>query len=147
MLGAVLPSKGDQNINEPTSNDSAKQEQQISKQKRTLRSLKDFRFEPIYFSWYRNNSSSIFREILTEFGINDNADRLVKLSYATTEIIRYLNQSETALENRLRDFIKDYPNKTQPSIEQFGDYLYRWATKVWPRALGKIHECTRNKYA
>ena len=76
--GAVLPSKGDQNINEPTSNDSAKQEQQISKQKRTLRSLKDFRFEPIYFSWYRNNNSSVFREILTEFGIKDNADRFRK---------------------------------------------------------------------
>ena len=52
-----------------------------------------------------------------------------------------------ALKNRVRDFIKYYPNETQPSIEQFDDNLYRWAMKVWPRALGKIHEYTRNKYA
>ena len=61
--GAVLPSKGDQNVNEPTSNDSTNKEQQIPKQKRTLKSLKDFRLEPIFFSWYRYDNKSIFREI------------------------------------------------------------------------------------
>ena len=44
--GAVLPSKGDQNINKPTSNDSAKTEQQVPKNKRTLKSLRDFPLEP-----------------------------------------------------------------------------------------------------
>ena len=46
--GAVLPSKGDQNINKPTPTDSAKTEQQLPKNKITLSSLRDFSLEPIF---------------------------------------------------------------------------------------------------
>ena len=149
--GAVLPPKGDQNINEPTSNDPTSKGQQIPKQKITLKSLKDFRLEPIFFSWYRYDNKSIFREILTEFGIKNNVDRFVKILYAAAEIIRYLDQGETAFNNRLRrlhyEYCTDYPNETQPTVVQFDDYLYRWAMKVWPRALDKIHEYTRSKCA
>ena len=143
--GAVLPSKGDQNVNEPTSNDSTNKEQQIPKQKRTLKSLKDFRLEPIFFSWYRYDNKSIFREILTEFGIKNNVDRFVKILYAAAEIIRYLDQGDTAFINRLNRFHYEY--ETQPTVVQFDDYLYRWAMKVWPRPLDKIHEYTQSKYA
>ena len=67
--GAVLPLKGDQNKHEPTSNDSAKKEE-LS----------------IYFKWYSYDSSSIFREILTEFGIKNNVDRFVNILYAAAEL-------------------------------------------------------------
>ena len=113
--------------------------------------MKDFRLEPIFFSWYRYDNKSIFREILTEFGIKNNVDRFVKILYAAAEIIRYLDQGETAFNNRLRrlhyEYCTDYPNETQPTVVQFDDYLYRWAMKVWPRALDKIHEYTRSKCA
>ena len=68
--------------------------------KRTLRSLKDFPLEPIFFSWYRCNNKCIFREILTEIGIKNNVDRFVKILYAAAEIIRYLDQGETAFNNK-----------------------------------------------
>ena len=67
--GTVLPSKGDQTINKPTSTDSAKTEQQLSKNKRTLKSLRDFPLQEIFPKWYRDDSSSVFRKTLTEFGI------------------------------------------------------------------------------
>ena len=68
--------------------------------KRTLRSLKDFPLEPIFFSWYRCANKCIFREILTEIGIKNNVDRFVKILYAAAEIIRYLDQGETAFNNK-----------------------------------------------
>ena len=84
--GAVLPLKGDQNKHEPTSNDSAKKEEQVPMNKITLKSLRDFPLEPIYFKWYSYDSSSIFREILTEFGIKNNVDRFVNILYAAAEL-------------------------------------------------------------
>ena len=146
--GAVLPSKGDQNKHEPTSNHSAKKEQQVPKNKRTLKSLRGFPLEPVYFKWYRYDSSSIFREILTEFGIKNNVDRFVNILYAAAELIRFLDQGETVFNNRLHYYHNQYcrndPNETQPTIERFDDYLYRWAMKVWPRDFHKIHESSRN---
>ena len=32
-------------------------------------------------------------------------------------------------------------------IEEFNDYFYGWAMKVWPRAFDIIHESSRNKLA
>ena len=84
--GAVLPLKGDQNKHEPTSNDSAKKEEQVPMNKVTLKSLRDFPLEPIYFKWYSYDSSSIFREILTEFGIKNNVDRFANILYAAAEL-------------------------------------------------------------
>ena len=145
--GADLPSNGDQNINESTSNGYAKKEKQIPKQKRTLRSLKDFRLEPIFFSWYRDDKNSLFRVILTEFGIKNDVDRFIKLLYSAAEIIRHLDQDETDFNNRLHYFhhqyCKDYLHETQPSLEKFDDYLFRCAMKVWPRALDKTHEYSK----
>ena len=44
-------------------------------------------------------------------------------------------------------YCKDNPNETQPTLEKLDDYLYRWVMKVWPRALNKIQEYSRNKHA
>ena len=43
--------------------------------------------------------------------------------------------------------MKDIPNGPKLTLEQFDDYLYRWAEKVRSRALGVIHEYSRNKHA
>ena len=127
-----------------------KKELQMPKKKRTLSSLKDFPLEPIYFKWYRYDDTSIFRDILTEFRIKNNLDRIIKLLYAAAEIIRYLDQGETLFRTRLNyfhnEYCKDNPNGPKPTLEKFDDYLYRWAVKVWPRAFDKIHEY-RNKHA
>ena len=109
-----------------------------AKKKRTLSSLKDY------------DDTSIFRDILTEFRIKNNLDRIIKLLYAAAEIIRYLDQGETLFRTRLNyfhnEYCKDNPNGPKPTLEKFDDYLYRWAMKVWPRAFDKIHEY-RNKHA
>ena len=66
--------KGDQNINEPASNESVKKEQQLPN-KKNLRSLKDFLSDLIYYSWYREDHNNIFKNILNEFGITNNLTR------------------------------------------------------------------------
>ena len=104
--GAILPSKGDQNINEPTSNESTDKEQQITKKKRTMRSLKDSPYELIFYSWYRNDRTSIFRDILTEFGIKNNIDRFVKTLFAAAEIIRHLEQVAITFLGIIRNIVK-----------------------------------------
>ena len=43
--------------------------------------------------------------------------------------------------------MKDIPNGPKLTLEQFDDYLYRWAEKVRSRALDVIHEYSRNKHA
>ena len=46
----------------------------------------------------------------------------------------------------IRDrYFQDTPIEQKPTIEAIDNYLYCWAVKVWPRALDKIHEYTRNK--
>ena len=148
--GSNLPLKGDQNINEPVSIDSVKKEQQIPK-KKILRSLRNFPYKLIYYSWYRDNDGNIFKQILSEFGIKNILTRLVKLLFVAAEIIRDRDLGEKRFLNNLNHFyyeyIKDIPNRPKPTLEQFDDYLYRWAEKVWPRALDVIHEYSRNKYA
>ena len=73
-LQSNLPLKGDQNINEPASNESVKKEQQLPN-KKNLRSLKDFLSDLIYYSWYREDHNNIFKNILNEFGITNNLTR------------------------------------------------------------------------
>ena len=76
--GTVLPPKGDQTINKPTSTDSAKTEQQLSKNKSTLKSWRDFPLQEIFPKWYRDDSSSVFTKTLTEFGIKNKLMALLK---------------------------------------------------------------------
>ena len=145
-----LPLKGDQNINEPASIDSIKKEQQIPK-KKILRSLRNFPYKLIYYSWYRDNDGDIFKQILSEFGIKDNLTRFVKLLPAAAEIIREGDLGERSFLNNLNHFyyeyIKDTPTGQKQTLGQFDNYLYRWAEKIWSRALDITHKYTRNKYA
>ena len=74
-----------------------------------------------------------------------------KLLFVATEIIHDCDLGVRRFLNNLNHFyykyIKDIPNRPKPTLEQFDDYLYRWAEKVWPRTLDVIHEYSRNKYA
>ena len=143
-----LPLKGDQIVNELVSIDSVKKEQQIPK-KKILRSLTNFPYELIYYSWYRDNDGNIFKQILSEFGIKNILTRSVKLLFVAAEITCDSDLREKRFLNNLNHFyyeyIKDIPNGPKPTLEQFDGYLYRWAEKVWPRALDVIHEYSRNK--
>ena len=75
----------------------------------------------------------------------------MKLLFAAAEIIRDRDLGEKRFLNNLNHFyyehIKDITNGPKPTLEQFDDYLYRSAEKVWPRALDVIHEYSRNKFA
>ena len=145
-----LSLKENQNINEFVSIDFGKNEQQIPK-KKILRSLRNFPYELIYYSRYCYNGGNVFKQILSEFGIKNNPTRLVKLLFAVAEIICDHDLGEKRSLNNLNHFyyeyIKDIPNGPKPTLEEFDDYLYRWAGKIWPLALDIIHEYSRNKYA
>ena len=75
----------------------------------------------------------------------------MKLLFVATKIIcdrdlevkRFLDN----LNHFYYEYMKDIPNGPKPTLQQFDDYLYRWAEKVWRRALDVIHEYSRNKYA
>ena len=80
----------------------------------------------------------------------------MKLLFVAAKIIRHQDFVEKRFFNNLHHFyyeyinyeyIKDIPNGPKPMLEQFDDYLYRWAGRVWPRAPDVVHEYSRNKYA
>ena len=110
-----------------------------------------FPYELIYYSWYLDNDGNIFKQILSEFGIKSNLTCLVKFLFVSAEIIRDRDLGGKRFLNNLNHFyyeyIKEIPKWAKPTLEQFDDSLYRWAEKVWPRALDVIHEYSRNKYA
>ena len=60
-----LPLRANQTTNEPASNE-FKDEQPVRK-KEVLRSMRDFLYEPIYSSWYRNENSNIIKLILNGY--------------------------------------------------------------------------------
>ena len=108
--------------------------EQPVRKKKVLRSLRDFLYEPIYSSGYRNENSNIFELILNELGVKTNYTYVLRLLFAIAEIIRRLDQGEGIFFSRLNQFyseyIKDKSNRPTPKLEQFDDYLYRWAETV-----------------
>ena len=145
--GAVSPSKGNQVKKKATPSNSQKAEKQISKKKRTLKSLRDFPLPEIFPKWYRDSSSSIFRQALTEFGIKNNIDGFAVVVHAAADLIHDLDLGEDHfvknLSKQFNRYCKDNPEGPEITIEKFDDYLYRWAMKVWPCAFGIIHERER----
>ena len=148
--GTVTPSKGDQTIKKPTPIRSPKTENQVSKNTRTLKSLRDLQLPKIFPKWYRDNSSSVLREILKTFGIKNNFDGFVEVVHAAAELIHDSQFGENRFNYRLQKQYKRYctnhPNGPKLTIEQFDDYLYRWAMKVWPCALDIVYMRARDKY-
>ena len=74
----------------------------------------------------------------------------MKLLFVAGEVIRDRCLGGKRFLNNLNHFyyeyIKDTPNEPKPTLEEFDDYLYRWAEKIWPLALDILHEYSRNKY-
>ena len=74
----------------------------------------------------------------------------MKLLFVATKIIRdrdlELKRFLDNLNHFYYEYMKDIPNGPKPTLEQFDDSFYRWAEKVWSRALDIIHEYSRNKY-
>ena len=105
--------------------------------------MRNFPYEPIFYSWYRDRNNSIFK-ILIEFGIKNNLNRFVKLLFATAEIIRHLDPDERYFLHMLNlsfnKNIKEFPNGPKPTLEQYDDYLYKWDEKVWPRGLDIVRK-------
>ena len=66
----------------------------------------------------------------------------MKLLFVLTEIIRNRDIGLKRFLNNLNHFyyeyMEDIPNGPKPTLKQFNDYLYKWAEKVWPRALDVI---------
>ena len=116
------------------SNESVNYEQPVRKQK-VPRSLRDFLYEPIYSSWYRNENSNIIILILNELGVKTNYIYVMKLLFAAAEIISRLDQGEGVFFSKRNQFyneyIKDNSSRPTPTLEKFDDYLYRWAETVW----------------
>ena len=75
----------------------------------------------------------------------------MKLLFATAEIILRLDQGERVFFSKpnqfYSEFIKDNSNRPTPPLEQFDDYLYRWADTGWPRNLDEIHRQSRKKHS
>ena len=142
----ISPLKGDQNV---------KTENQSVKPKKALKSLKDFPYDVIYWSWYgreKEGYRNIFRETVADLGVKgDKAflERLVTLLGEAAEIIRNPPKDDEMFDISIRCIrerhFQDTPIEQQPTIEAIDNYLYCWAVKVWPRALDKIHEYTRSK--
>ena len=148
--GTVKPSKGDQTIKKSTPTSSAKTEKQVSKNKRTLKSLMDFPLPQIFPKWYRDTSTSVFRQALTDFGMKNNIDGFAQVAHAAAGLIHDLDLGENHfkynLSKQYKRYCKDNPESPELSIEKFDDYLYKWAIKVWPRAFDIILERERYKH-
>ena len=79
---------------------------------------------------------------LNEIGVKTNYTYVLTILFATAQIIRRLNQGTRIFLSKLTQFyseyIKDNSNRPTPTLEQFDDYLYRWAETVLPRTLDKV---------
>ena len=118
---------------------SEKTEKQVPKNKRTLRSLRDFPLQEIFPKWYRDSKTSISRQALSEFDIKNNIDGFVTLLHNVANLIHNLDLGEDHFIYNLlfhcKQYCKNNPGGPEITIEKFDDYLYRWAMKVCPRAL------------
>ena len=113
-----------------------------------MKSLRDFPLPGIFPKWYRDCSSSVFRQSLAEFGIKNNIDNFVVVVHAAADLIHDLCLGENHfvynLSKQFKRYCADNPGGPEITIEKFDDYLYRWAMKVWPRAFDIIHERERD---
>ena len=75
---------------------------------------------PIYSSWYRNQNSIIIKWILNGFGVKTNYTYVLKLLFATAEIIRKLDEGEGVFFSKPNQFyseyVKDNSNRPTPTL-------------------------------
>ena len=82
--------------------------------------MRDFLYVPIYSSWYHNQNSIIIKWILNEFGVKTNYTYVLKLLFATAEIIRKLDQGKGVFFSKPNQFyseyVKDNSNRPTPTL-------------------------------
>ena len=117
------------------------------KPKKTLKSLKDFPLDPIFYKWYCDEDDNIFRTTIAALGLEGDKvylKRLVDILVIAADIICELFRGEKEfyknLHIRYNRYFRNTPIDERPTIETFGNYLYCWAKKVWPRALDIIYK-------
>ena len=121
-----------------------------SKPKQPLNSMRNFPYEPIFSRWYRD-VPNIFKVTIEDLGLkSDNIDleQLVTLLTFAAEIRDYSSTNKEDfykfLTYKYNTYFEDVPTNQRPTVEKFDNYLYHWAKKVWPRALDIIfEECRR----
>ena len=106
----------------------------------------NFPFNAIFRRWYREEHNR-FRITIEDLGLKgDQVDleQLVELLNIAADIRNYTPQNKNEFYEILtREYNRYFRNTSidqGPTIEKFGNYLYHWAKKVWPRALDIIFE-------
>ena len=149
---AVPSSKENQTVKKNIPTNSVQTKKQDGQPKKPLNSLKNFPFDPIYWSWYckRKENENIFRRTITDLGLKGdkvNIKQLVDILGIAADIIRELFRGEEEFyknfHQQYNSYFRNTPIDRRPTIEEFDNYLYSWAKKVWPRALDIIHETCR----
>ena len=135
-----------------TNQDTDTEFQVVKPKKKPLKSLKDFPYENILWSWYgRENEGlgNIFRKTIADLGLKgDKAylEHLIDILGRAANIIRVPHSEfKDKLNSEYRQYFRNNPKEQKPTIEVFDNYLYYWAMKVWPRALDIIRETCRRR--
>ena len=153
---AVSSSKENQTKNKPQTME--KQDSQTKDPTKPLKSLMTFPYPEIFFRWYLDGINvSIFKEAITDLGIKGTEkylNCLVEVLHIAADLVRensansYDGERYLELITRKHDaFFVDTPHNERPSIAKFDNYLYSWATKIWPRTLDLIREHERRRYS
>ena len=113
----------------------------------------NFPYPEIFYRWYRDSDSDIFKEAIADLGIKGSEkylNSLVEISHIAADLIREYNATNNDQE-RFKEsitikrdlFFCDTPPNKRPSITKFDNYLFSWGVKVWPQALDLIRKRER----
>ena len=81
-----LPLKENPKENQASSSES-KNKRSVRKKSKTLKSLRNFPYDPIFKRWYRNENTNIFPGVLDDLGVKKNKTKIVALLAYTVELI------------------------------------------------------------
>ena len=136
-----LPLKENPKENQASSSES-KNKRSVRKKSKTLKSLRNFPYDPIFKRWYRNENTNIFPGVLDDLGVKKDKTKIVALLAYAAELIdlKDTDRFTYILKENYSLYLHFEHNKKRPSptLEQYEDYLYTWPEKVWSTALKKF---------
>ena len=112
-----------------------KKKQSIRKKDKLLKTLRNFRYKPIFRRWYLDEKTSIFPKILNDLGVKKDRKKIVKLlEYAARVIDRDTDEDnfDCLLEMVYDSYWSEYrePEKLPPTLREFDHCLCSWAELV-----------------
>ena len=120
-----------------------------------LYTLMNFPYPEIFYRWYNDSDSDIFKEAIAVIGIKGSEkylNSLVEISHIAADLIREYNATNKDQERfkksitiKRDSFFCDTPPNERPSITKFDNYLFSWGVKVWPHALDLIRKYERRR--